>query len=328
MKLLVPSLAGLLASLSVSRPVQAAALARTPQNSPPRRADSSADEQYNYIAGLFEKGFHDLVVTESRKFLAANANHPRAPLVRYRLGQSLFELKKFADAKAELSKLEPAPKDFQYAVEVAFRLGQCSLELGDTADAAKRFDAIAQSSEDAGHYLVPAAAFHAGEAHFKSGEYAAAAKAYGKAVQSSDPEYSKNALYGLGWALYKGGEFEPAAATFELFTKKHGQDPAAGEAQFLLGECRLKAGKPAEALAAFQKVPQGEWFDDALSAAGFACAALKDDAKAAQWFLRLEQTTPDSPLLPEARLHAGIHLQKAARDDDAAAVLDLSLIHI
>src|SRR5262245_60033684 len=104
MKLLVPSLAGLLATLSVSGPVQAAALAKTPpkapQGSPQLRADSSADEQYNYISGLFEKGFHDLVVTESKKFLAANASHPRAPLVRYRLGQSLFELKKFADAKA------------------------------------------------------------------------------------------------------------------------------------------------------------------------------------------------------------------------------------
>src|SRR5262249_55311237 len=84
----------------------------------------------------------------------------------------------------------------------------------------------------------------------------------------------------------------------------------------------LRDGKPTDALAAFQKVPQGEWYDDALSGAGFAAADLKDDAQAAQLFLRLEQATPDSPLLPEARLHAGIHLQRVGRDDRAGAVLD------
>jgi len=61
---------------------------------------------------------------------------------------------------------------------------------------------------------------------------------------------------------------------------------------------------------------------DALSAAGFAAAAQQDDGRAAQWFLRLEQAVPDSPLLPEAHLHAGIHLQRAGRDEESAAVLD------
>jgi TolA-binding protein len=295
---------------------------KAPQR-PPRQGAAAADDQYNYISGLFEKGFHDLVVAESKKFLSSYADHSRAPLVRYRLGQSLFELKKHADARTELLKLEPTPRDFPYATEVTFRIAQCSLELGDAADAAKRFESVMNATGDqAGHYLVPAAAFYAGEARFRTGEFASAAKAYGKAAQSQDAEYSKNALYGMGWALYRSGEFETAATTFELFLQRHGKDGASGEAQFLLGECRLKQDKPAEALAAFQRVPAGEWQDDALSASGFACAALKDDAKAAQWFLRLEQSVPDSPLVNEARLHAGIHLQRAGKDDEAAAVLE------
>jgi TolA-binding protein len=295
---------------------------RPPQNPPPRggRAGDAADDQYNYIAGLFEKGFHELLVPEARKFLAASPGHARAALVRYRLGQSLFELRKFSEAREALRRLEPPPRDFPYALEASFRLAQCALELGEAAEAARRFDQIAANGGD--HYLVPAAAFHAGEAHFKSGEFAAAAKAYGRAVESGDAEYAKNGLYGLGWALYRAGEFEAAARSFELFARRHAQDAAAGEALFLLGECRLKLEKPAEALAAFQKVPPGEWQDDALLAAGFACAALEDHAKAAQWFLRLEQAAPDSPLLPEARLHAGIHLERAGRDDEAAAALD------
>jgi TolA-binding protein len=287
---------------------------------PPAAQDASANDQYNYIAGLFEKGFHELVVPEAKKFLAAHPDHERATLVRYRLGQSLFELKKYDEARAELVKLEPTPNGFEYGVEVSFRLGQCALNLGQGAEAARRFDKIANSGSD--HYLVPAAAFFAGEAHFKAGDFASAAKAYALAVPQEKSEYARGALYGLCWSLYKAGQFEPATDSLRLFLKRHPDDAAAAEMQFLLGECRLRDGKPAEALAAFQKVPSGEWYDDALSGAGFACADLKDDAQAAQNFLRLEQAVPDSPLLPEARLHAGIHLQRVNRDDDAAAVLD------
>ncbi len=280
--------------------------------------DAAANDAYNFIAGLFEKGFHDQVVAEAVKFLKERPTYARAALVRYRLGQSLFELKKLPEAQAELARLEPEPADFPYATEVSFRLAQCLLAGDDFAGAARRLDLIARSD----HYLAPAAAFNAGEAHFRAGNFASAAKAYAVAAESKDAEYSKSGLHGLGWALYKAGEFASAGQALQLFVQRHPQEATVGEAWFLLGECRLKQEQPAEALAAFQKVTSGEWFDDALSAAGFACAAQKEDARAAQWFLRLEQSVADSPLLAEARLHAGIHLQRAGRDDDAAAVLD------
>jgi len=282
--------------------------------------DSAGNDEYNYIAGLFEKGFHELVITEAKKFLQAHPDHPRVPLVRYRFGQSLFEQKKFEPARTELGKLEPTPQGFEFAFEVSFRLGQCALELGQTAEAARRFDQIAARAGD--HYLAPAAAYFAGEAHFKLNEFPAAAKAYAATVKNEKSEYARGALYGLCWSLYKAGEFVPAVDSLQLFLQRHPKDAAVAEMQFLLGECYLRDGKPAEALAAFQKVPQGEWYDDALSGAGFAAADSKDDAQAAQHFLRLEQATPDSPLLAEARLHAGIHLQRLGRDDDAGAVLD------
>ncbi|MBL8842178.1 MAG: tetratricopeptide repeat protein [Planctomycetes bacterium] len=308
-------LAGPLAAVPLAEPLPQA---RDPRGNARGNDEAAANDAYNFIAGLFEKGFHDQVVSEATKFLKERAGHPRAALVRYRLGQSLFELGKLKEAQAELARLEPPPAEFPYATEVSFRLAQCLQATGDAAAAARRFDPIARSD----HYLAPAAAFHAGEAHFAAGAFASAAKAYALAAESKEAEYQKSGLHGLGWALYKAGEFAAATQALELFVQRHPQDATVGEAWFLLGECRLKQEQPAEALAAFQKVGSGEWFDDALSAAGFACAAQKDDARAAQWFLRLEQAVPDSPLLGESRLHAGIHLQRAGRDDEAAAVLD------
>jgi tetratricopeptide (TPR) repeat protein len=158
---------------------------------------------------------------------------------------------------------------------VSFRLGQCALELGQTAEAARRFDKIA--SEGPNHYLAPAAAYFAGEAHFKLNEFPAAAKAYAATVKNEKSEYARGALYGLCWSLYKAGEFTPAIDSLQLFLQRHPKDPAAAEMQFLLGECCLRDGKPADALAAFQKVPQGEWYDDALSGAGFAAAGRRKE---------------------------------------------------
>jgi TolA-binding protein len=320
-----PLVAGLgLAGLVAIAPPSRALAPTDPKAAPILQArnaqDAAGNDEYNYIAGLFEKGFHELVIAEAKKFLAAHPEHPRVPLVRYRLGQSLFESKKFEEARTELGKLEPPPKDFEFALEVSFRLGQCALELGQTAEAARRFDQIAATG--ANHYLAPAANYFAGEAHFKLNEFPAAAKAYAATVKDEKSEYARGALYGLCWSLYKAGEFAPAADSLQLFLQRHPKDAAVAEMQFLLGECQLRDGKADAALASFQKVPQGEWYDDALSGAGFAAADLKDDAQAAQHFLRLEQATPDSPLLPEARLHAGIHLQRLGRDDDAGAVLD------
>ncbi len=279
------------------------------------------DEQYNFVAGLFEGGWHEMVVEEASRFLDEFESHKRAPLVRYRLGQSLFELGRHGDALKTLGPLE-STRSFEFATEVKFRIGQCLIETGKFAEAAERMDALGSVGTD--HYLYIPALYHAGEAHFRNEQFASAARAYGKVLKAteSDDRYRRDSLYGLGWSFYRAGRHDSAAQSFELFLREFPNDSAVGEMRFLRGESFLQLDQPREALDEFLSVPPGDYFHDALSGAGFACAELEDHEQAASLFLRLEQEAPAGELRSEGRLHAGIHSYKAGRMEQSAAVLD------
>ena len=279
-----------------------------------------ADEQYNFVAGLFERGLHDMVVQEGAKFLREHPRHERTTLVRYRLGQSYYELSRFEDAKDALLPLEQI-RDFEFAREATFRLGQSLLELGENEAASQRF--LTLCGQNADHYLVAAAAYFAGEAMFRDERYVDAARAYARALDAKpDDAMTRASLYGLGWALYRAGQFATATSAFETYLQRFADQDAHGEVRFLLGECAMEQADAEAALQHYTKVPKGDYHDDALSGAGFAAESLEQYPRAAQLFLRLETEVPDSPLLAEAQLHAGICCYHAEQWDLARATLD------
>src|SRR5687768_6091178 len=101
-------------------------------------AQSGADDQYAYVAGLAEKGLHDRVVKEAESFLREHSGHPKSALARYRLACALFELHREADAATHFRELAQR-SGFEFAAEVQFRLGQCELAAGRCDPAAKAF---------------------------------------------------------------------------------------------------------------------------------------------------------------------------------------------
>src|SRR5688572_9946589 len=71
----------------------------------PRAPVDEAEEQYQLIAGLVERGLHDLAAKEAGSFLERYPDHPKAPLARYRLASSLYELERFDQACLEYAAL-------------------------------------------------------------------------------------------------------------------------------------------------------------------------------------------------------------------------------
>jgi cellulose synthase operon protein C len=57
---------------------------------------------------------------------------------------------------------------------------------------------------------------------------------------------------GLGWSHFNKGDFETAAAHFQIVVDKTPKHETAPEAGFKIGECLLKSGKQAESAAAFE----------------------------------------------------------------------------
>lgn len=280
------------------------------------RAQDSADDQYQFIAGLCEKRHFEMAVTEARAFLERYPTHPKADLARYRLASSLYELKRFEDARAEYATLGKV-KQFEFAAECAFRLGQCELSLQHAPQAAAAFERVLAMHAD---YLVLPATFFLGEARFRQGDFASAEKAY-TTVASSDArenEYAHDAAYGLAWCAFRLGRNDEAIQRIERFLARFPDDAAAGELRFLSGEAHLAAGRPKQALEAYSSVRDGAFAEPSLRGAAFASAQLGDHRTAAQRFGELLERYPDGAHAAEAALHRGIELLRA--NDAAGAV--------
>ena len=113
------------------------------------RALDEAEEQYQLIAGLVERELHDLAVKEARSFLESYPSHPKAPLARYRLASSLYELERYEEAAQEYSALA-GRRGFQFEAEVLFRLGECLVAQQRAAEALPHLQRLVDSYPGSG----------------------------------------------------------------------------------------------------------------------------------------------------------------------------------
>ncbi len=276
-------------------------------------------DRYRYAVGLAERGLHDKAIEECAAFLRENPNHEKAPHARYRMGQSLFELKRWEDAARAFEAL--SGKRFEFGTEAAFRRGQCLLELDRPAEAAPLFEKIPRESPD--HYLAEAASHFGAEADFRRGEWARSEAGFARLLEKwPKSEYRKAALHGLSWSRYRGGKFEDAAKSLSQFLAGYPEDPLAPEAAYLLGESLLKGGHPAEAAEAFGRVGAGDYADDAAVARAAALEKSGDEKRAVEAYLSAAQRHPGSPLAGDALVAAGAALLRQERWPEAIRALE------
>lgn len=287
-----------------SAPVSPAA----PLAAPGLLAPDDGDDEAAFIAGLADKGLHDLVVREAQKFLGARAAHRRAPVVRYRLGNAFFELGRFDEARAQFELLEKVA-GFEQADEVRFRLGQCELRREAYAAAEEDFAAVAAGKAD---YLKVPATFLLGEARFRGGRYPGAAEAYTAVLAAKGAEnYAPDARHGLVWCAWRSKENDRTVQLAEDFLKRHAQDPRAAEVAFLAGEAHLDAGRAEDAEKAYSRVTTGELRDAAQRGLAFAASARGDHKAAAERFGQILRDFPETKFAAECALQRGVHLIRA-----------------
>lgn len=284
---------------------------------PVATAQESADQKYAVIAGLADKGLHDMVTEEAKAFLRDHARHPRADQVRYRLASALFELGRASEA-APLFRAVATP-GFEYEAEATFRLGQCELRAKNLDEARAALERTLALNKT---YLHVAAAFLIGEAMFQKGDYDTAAKRYGEVLAAdANGEYAREARYGVAWSAFRQKRFADAVRAADAFLARHRGDDLEGELRFLKGEALLETGKAEDALGAYRLVQSGPFTDAALRGSGFAYIDLDRPADAAKAFAALLEKVPDSRFADEARLQCGIQQLKAGDPKAAAATL-------
>jgi TolA-binding protein len=273
-----------------------------------------AEEQYAYVAGLAEKGLSEQVVREAQGFLREHAAHPKADVVRYRLGCALFELQREKEAAPVFRELARRP-DFELAAEVQFRLGQCLLAGGEREAAEQALARVLAAKKE---YLVPPALALLAQSELARKDHEHALAHFEQLLARKDAgDYAADARCSRAWCLQRLGRAAEAAQA------ARGALPSApqsrqGEMSFLLGECLLDAHDARGALEAYGSVREGPYADAALRGSGFARVELGDQNGAANDFGALLERFPQSPLRGECALQRGVALLRAG---DARAAL-------
>ena len=144
----------------------AALLATMPAAAQRPDEDPAATRAYLSANGLLNRGLYDLAVTEYRQFLERHPAHEKSAMARYGLGVSLFRLRQYDAAVAELSRLR-SRETFPYAVEVTVVLGQSHLARRDFTSA---IACLEEAGIDPEHPLADDAAVLLAEALHEAGE--------------------------------------------------------------------------------------------------------------------------------------------------------------
>lgn len=278
----------------------------------------AADEAYRYIAGLFEKGHHDLVVKEAQRFLEKHRAHARSSLVRYRLATALFELGRPSEATPHYRQLT-GESGFEYRAESWLRLGQCEL-LGERPAEARTALRQAHASEQT--YLRPTAAFFLAEAEFQLADDAAAEAHYREALKSDDAAtYHAHARRGLAWCCFRREDWAGCRAAARAFLSAQPNHELASEVRFLQGDAAFEAGDLDDADAAWAPIDAGAWALPALRGRAFVRSARGDDRGAAALFASLLERDDEGRYTREATVQCGAHLLRAGLANDALLLL-------
>ena len=260
---------------------------------------------------------------------------PAAPALQFRSGESLLKLNRLADAQARfLRVVEVFPND-PLADDAINRAAQCALERNDPATARRLAGSFAtrfpQSPLRAEVRLMEA---RAASSERKPKEAVAILESLlplqdrsaQRPSSTLPPAMSRAARYELALAYRATGQKAQSEAILSSLVKGT-NDPVAADAQFLLGQAHVEAGRYAEATASLEQYlaakPQGDVVDFALAQLAEARLGLGRPQDALKTLTVLAERFPKSKALAPARLRLAEAELAAHHTEQAAALFRL-----
>lgn len=199
------------------------------------------------------------------------------------------------------------------------------------APARTHAEAFLANPKLASHELVPAVMYLAAESQLQAATAGDAAADLNRAKQLYEqlaakyPQHERgvSALLRFGWCQYQAKQYDPALAYLEATAPKLKEPAQIAEAKFLAGRCHSAAGRPKEAVAAFDAslAAKPDWSraPEVLLAAAQSCRALPDPAAATERLKRLVSSFPNSSYRPQAIYQWGEIAQEQKSYDEAIA---------
>jgi len=230
--------------------------------------------------------------------------------VRRGLADSLFALGDYEGARARYETLEeplpgfmrPPPSPFGPPVGMAPQ----PMVMRSPKSGYPEF-MLAECSFRTAQYKEAEALFKRFAAEYPQSDYANDALARANLIATdvaADPAGAKAYLEALG--LSERGQHAQASAQLDELVRQRPEAPMADDALLLWGSVLDQSGQPAQALARYQQLleayPQSVLRPEAMLAAGQVCAApLNQLDRAREFYRRLVQEYPDTPMAVEAK---------------------------
>jgi len=171
--------------------------------------------------------------------------------------------------------------------------------------------------------------FRLGQAQALSGRYAEAITPLEKYLEAKpDGEVADHALAYLAWSRAELGQEDAALAHLKALADRFPGSKSLAPTRVRLAEGALAARKYPAAAELFRPAAEGDdpaYRPRARSGLGWSLLLAGKPAEAAEVFGALLESTPDSPLAPEAALTRGRALDEAGKPDEAVAAYTVLL---
>lgn len=195
---------------------------------------------------------NDKALATFERLLREYGKSPHAELAALNRAQVLYLLnRKDEAAKAADQYISRYPQSGRIDAAIYF----ASLARHDTgkfADAAAALDKLVKERADSPYHLD--AVLLLGRCLEGAGRFSDAAAQYRRMLDLAPSARKAEALYNLGAALYRAGQFPQAMESLNAVVSQHADDPYAGPARLQLALSQLAADKPDDARRTLQQV--------------------------------------------------------------------------
>jgi cellulose synthase operon protein C len=251
----------------------------------------AAADTLNFANGLLLQKHYARAAEEYGRFLKEVPTGPDAAEAHLGLAKARLFLNppKYLEARRHFEEFRQMAPDHPYAPSALFRVGETSYLSRDPRELPAARAALEQfTASNPGHRDLESAWPYLGDVCFRMGDLPKARLAYEQSLVTAPlGRLADRARYGLAQTLAAQGEFD---AALKIFTDLVDREALgwADLAQFQIGQAQTKAGRDAEAIAAFES---------------------------------LERAYPRSALVRESRLRRAEALARLSRYDEAETLL-------
>lgn len=198
-----------------------------------------------------ESGEQDKVIARLTATMAKVKDAALREDISYQLASAYFRKGDYATAAKQFEKLLADYPASKLLASILFQAGESRLKLGETAAANKHFAKAAQVPGSP-ETLAESITMRLAETQAMTNEHAAAAASYADFLKRfPKSRWTRNALFGLAFAMESGGDSAKAIAEYRKLLTDNTVDLWTVRGRFQIGECHFNLQQYDEASAEF-----------------------------------------------------------------------------